>query len=95
MKILKKVFTVILILLVFNIYSPGVAFAEEKEEEITKHEPEFPLAYEKPIPEPGGTNWTWWIIGVLVVGGGVYALIPKPPPDESGTTGTGSVTGSW
>ncbi len=105
MKLLKRIFIALLILLTFNLYLPSISFAEAA---VTKHEPEILSTPEEDIPEEdipikenGKSSWTWVILLALV--GGLAAAVggggggggdgggggSTPPPDE------GDVTVTW
>ena len=105
MKSLKKLFTLVLILSILNLYLPNIAFAENPQlfakAEITKHKPEILSTPEEDIPtikKKKTSTWTWVILLALV--GGLAAAVggggddgggasPPPPPDE------GDVTVTW
>ena len=105
MEFLKKLFIVVLILLLVNLYLPRNSFAQQAHlyatADITEHPPESRTTPQKDIPVPGkkGRKWGWWVLGLLVVAGGAAALggggggggeSPTPP-----TPTDGSISGSW
>ena len=104
MKSLKKLFILVLILSILNLYLPNIAFAEQQQlfakADITKHKPEILSTPEEDIPTikvKKTSSWTWVILLALI--GGVAAVAggggdsgggaSPPPPDE------GDVTVTW
>ena len=100
MKLLKKIFTLFLILLILNLYLPNLTFAEKV---ITKHSPEIRTTPEQDIPiikEKKKSSWTWLILVALL--GGVAAAAGGGGGDGGdsssgggGTTTTGDLTVGW
>jgi uncharacterized membrane protein YfcA len=98
MKFLKKIFTLLLILLMLNFYLPNLTFAEQA---LTKHPPEIRTTPEEDIPmiqEKKKSGWTWLILVALL--GGVAAAAGGGGGDSGGgvggtTTTTGDVTVGW
>ena len=103
MKLLKKIFTLLLILLVLNLYLPNLIFAEHKylyaKAGITKHKPEILSTPEENIPTikvKKTSGWTWLILVALL--GGVAAAAGGGGGGSGGgggTTTTGDVTVGW
>ena len=77
MKRLKKILSVVLILLTLSLYFPRITFAEEGRifaaaADVTKYPPEFLSSPEIDLPtekEKKISGWTWVIIALLVLGG--------------------------
>jgi len=100
MKLLKKIFTLLLILLMLNLYLPNLTLAEKV---ITKHPPEIRTTSEEDIPTikvKKTSSWTWLILVALL--GGVAAAAGGGGGDSGGggggggdTTTTGDVTVGW
>ena len=96
MKLLKKIFTLLLILLMLNFYLPNLTFAEQA---LTKHPPEIRTTPEEDIPikVKKTSSWTWLILVALL--GGVAAAAGGGGGDSGGgggtTTTTGDVTVGW
>ena len=104
MKLSKKILTVLLIFLVFNLFLPDITIAKS-----AISDPEIYTSPEKNIPvekhAPKSSNKTLWVIlGILVAGGAAAALGGGGGGgggDSGGgggggsTSNTGSVTGSW
>jgi len=97
MKLLKKIFAALLILLTLNLYLPDITFAEAS---ITKHKPEIKSTPEQEIPtikEKKTSGWTWLILVALIggaaaaAGGGGDDNPPPPPPGSD----TGDVAVTW
>jgi len=103
MKLLKKIFTLLLILLILNLYFPNLTFAEHKylyaKAGITKHKPEILSTPEENIPTikvKKTSGWTWLILVALL--GGVAAAAGGGGGGSGGgggTTTTGDVTVGW
>ncbi|MBW2312209.1 MAG: hypothetical protein JRF35_14270 [Deltaproteobacteria bacterium] len=107
MKLLKKIFTCMLILLAFNLFLPTIAFAEHRylyaKKGITEHEPEILSTPEEEIPTvkvKKSSSWAWMILLALIAGGAAAAAAgggeetstpPTPPPSGD----TGDVTVTW
>ncbi len=98
MKLLKRIFTVLLILLTFNLYIPGITFAAQG---LTKHPLEIRSTPEEKMPAKEVTKkksrWLWWVLGLAIVGGGA-AAISGGGDDDGGSAGsgnTGTYTGTW
>ena len=94
MKLLKRIFTALLILLTFNLYMPGITFAAQS---LTKHPLEIRSTPEKTIPvkkvAKKKSKWLWWVLGLVVTGGGAYYLLQGEEEEEK--EDTGSYTGTW
>ena len=102
MKLVKRIFTALLILSTFNLYLPNAIFAEQGP---TKHPLEIRSTPAKDIPKikvKKTSGWTW----VIVVGllGGLLAAASSGGGDDSagGSSGGGSgdgnsgdVSGTW
>ena len=93
---LKKLFTVVLILSILNLYFPNTTFAEQHhlfaKAEITKHKPEILSTPEEDIPTIKAkktSGWTWVILLALI--GGVAAAAAAGGGD--GDSGGGSSGG--
>ncbi|MBF0227534.1 MAG: hypothetical protein HQK76_18975 [Desulfobacterales bacterium] len=81
-----KVFLVVIIALIFEVYSyPQISlaqseyfFAQTSSEKITKVSPEFRSPEPEKLivtEEKGKKRWLWWVIGGVIVGGiGAAAL---------------------
>ena len=107
MKLLKRIFAGMLILLVLNLYLPNVAFAEHRylyaKKEITQHEPEILSTPEEEIPTvkvKKSSGWTWLILLALIAGGAAAAAggggeTPTPPLNGDNGGDTGDVTVNW
>lgn len=100
MRVLKKILTMVLILLIFNLYLPKASFSESDEAGVTKHPPEVATTPEMDIPvvkiKEKTSDWTWVIV-LGLVGGAAAALgglggsgTPSSPGNDSG-----DVTVSW
>ncbi len=94
MKVLKRIFIALLILLTFNLYLPSITFAEQHyvyaKAGITKHKPETLSTPEEDIPtikEKKRSGWTWLIL--LGLAGGAAAAIGGGGGDDSGGSGSG------
>ena len=98
MKSLKKLFTLVLILSILNLYLPNITFAGQpqiyKKAGITKHKPEILSTPEEDIPTIKAkktSGWTWLIaIGLI---GGVVAAAAGGDGDGGGGGGGGGDTG--
>ena len=102
MKLVKRIFTALLILLIFNLYLPNISLAGQA---LTKHPLETRSTPEEEIPTTKAkktSSWTWLIVLGLV--GGIAAVAaggggdsppsssPEPQPEPSGDTGDVTVT---
>ena len=102
MKLLKRIFIVLLTLLIMNLYLPNITIAQQArfyaEAQITKHPPQILAPQEEKIPVKKVTKkkskWLWWILGLAIVGGGA-AAISSGGDEGSGGGDTGRVSGSW
>jgi hypothetical protein len=106
MKLLKRIFTALLILLIMNLYLPKLTFAEQyylySKADITKHKPEILSKPEKDIPaiKKKGSSWGWYILLLLVAwgaaeaadGGGEEETQTSPTQPSNGDTGDVTVT---
>ena len=98
MKLVKRIFTALLILLTFNLYLPNVVFAEQGP---TKHPLEIRSTPAKDIPKikvKKTSGWKWLIVLGLV--GGMVAAASggdsgggSSGGDDSGDSG--DVSGTW
>ena len=106
MKSLKKLFAVVLILLILNLYFPSITFAGQHhvfaKAGVTEHKPEILSTPEEDIPTIKAkktSGWTWVILLALI--GGVAAAAAgggggdsgggeSPPPSDEG-----DVTVAW
>jgi hypothetical protein len=105
MKLLKRIFSGILILFVLNLYLPNIAFAEHRylyaKAGVTKHEPEILSTPEEdilPVKVKKKSRWGWYILLVLIAGGAAAASSggeEEKPPSSSPTPSTGDVTVTW
>jgi len=108
MRLLKRIFTGMLILLVVNLYLPNIAFAEPRylyaKAGVTEHEPEILSTPEEKIPTvkvKKTSGWTWLILIALI--GGAAAAAGGGGDEESSTSSTGgggsddtgSYAGTW
>jgi len=96
MKLLKRIFVSLLILLTFNLYLPNPAFADQT---LTKHPLETRSTPEEEIPTTKAkktSGWTWLIVLGLV--GGMVAVAAGGGGDGGGNGGdseTGDVDYDW
>jgi len=71
MRIGRKVFIGLLVLVLGSPYIPEMSFAQvgSEEDEISRHTPEFRFSVEEDLPvnrtEGSGVPWVWVILGVL------------------------------
>jgi len=91
--------TVVLIMLI-SVFPVNAAEGEALEEgTITAHTPQSRILEEKEIPDSGGTNWVWIVLGAVVVVAGVAALAGSSGDSGSSSSGsstpTGDVTVTW
>ncbi len=102
MESLKKLFTVVLALLILNLYLPNVTFAEQHQPfakaGITKHKPETLSTPEEDMPvevvKKKSYTWLWVVLGVLAIGGA--AAVGGGGGDSGGGGGdSGDVTVTW
>jgi len=106
MESLKKLFILVLILSILNLYLPNIAFAEQHQlfakADITKHKPEILSTPEEDIPTIKAkktSGWTWVILLALI--GGVAAAAAGGGGGDGGGGGgngdgdTGDVTVTW
>ena len=98
MKSLKKLLSVVLVLLVLNLYLPNITFAEQQyvyaKAGITKHKPEILSTPEEPIPTLKAkktSGWTWVILLALV--GGLAAVAAGGGGGGGGSSGDGGDSG--
>jgi len=99
----KKALCVILIFLTLNLFWPKITFSNDSrlvvKAEVTKHPPEFASTPEVDAPtekETKMSNWTWAILGLVVVGGLAAAGGGGGGGGGGSTTGgSGSVTVGW
>ena len=96
MKLTRRILAAFLILLMVNLYLPGIAGAEQHNSPakaaITKHPPQILSTPEEKIPtvEAKRSSWTWLLLIALV--GGAAAAAGGGGGDGGG--GDGSDTGS-
>ncbi len=94
MKLVKRIFTALLILLTFNLYLPNVAFAEQGP---TKHPLEIRSTPAKDIPKikvKKTSGWKWLIVLGLV--GGIAAVAAGGGGGgNGGDSETGDVDYNW
>jgi len=106
MESLKKLFTVVLILLTLNLYLPNITFAEQHhlfaKAGITKHKPETLSTPEEPIPvevvKKKSYTWLWVVLGALAIGGAAAAGGGEDSEGGGGGGGggdSGDVTVTW
>ena len=107
MKLFKRIFTGMLILLVLNLYLPNIAFSEHRylyaKAGVTEHEPEIVSTPEEDMPTvkvKKSSGWSWLII--LAVIGGAAAAAGGGGDNGGGGSGvstdggdTGDVTYTW
>ncbi len=98
MHCLYKICAGILIVAVFNLQIPLLAFAAqaaaEKSEGITKNAPEMTATPE--VSMPGSSTWLWWVLGALAVGGAAAAAGGGGGGGgSSGSTTNGNASISW
>ncbi len=105
MKIFKKIFTLLLILMAFNLYLPKMTVAEDSyffaQAGITEHSPESLSTPEEDIPgdivthsKKKGKTWLWVLLGAVVIGGGAAAVLAGGG-DDSGGDDSGTIDVSW
>ena len=98
MKLVKRIFTALLILLTFNLYLPNATFAEQGP---TKHPLEIRSTPAKDIPKikvNKTSGWTWVIVAALIGGMVVAASGGDSGDDSSGgddSGDSGDVSGTW
>lgn len=100
MKLLKRIFIVLIILLTLNLYLPNITFAQQAhfyaKAQITQHPPQVLAPPEEKIPVKKAvkkkSKWIWWIISLAVAGGGAYYLLQE---EEDEKEDTGTYTGTW
>ena len=94
MKLVKRIFVSLLILLTFNLYLPKITFAGQVP---TKHPLEIRTTPEEDIPvevvREKRSKWPWIVLGVLATGGAAVYYLQKEEPEEEEETG--NVTGTW
>ena len=91
MKSMKKIFTVLLIILTFNLYLPNATFAEQGP---TKHPLEIRSTPPKDIPKikvKKTSAWTWLILVGLL--GGVLAAASGGDGGDSASGGSSGDSG--
>ena len=91
MKLVKRIFTALLILLIFNLYLPTMTFAEQGP---TKSPIKIRSTPEEDIPEikeKKTSTWTWVLLVALL--GGVAAAAGGGGGDSGGGGGTTTTTG--
>ena len=96
MKLLKRIFVALLIILTFNLYLPKITFAGQVP---TKHPLEIRSTPEEDIPtikEKKTSGWTWVILLALIGGAAAAASGGDNGGENGGDSGdTGSYTGTW
>ena len=88
MKLVKRIFTALLILLTFNLYLPNATFAEQGP---TKHPLEIRSTPAKDIPKikvKKTSGWTWLIVAALIAGM-VAAASGGDGDDSTGSSSSG------
>ena len=102
MKLTRRILAAVLILLMVNLYLPGIAGAEQHNSPakvaITEHPPQILSTPEEKIPtvEVKKTSWTWVILVGLIAG--AAAAAGGGGGDGGGGGGgedSGDVTVSW
>jgi len=94
MKLMKRIFTALLILLTFNLYLPNPAFADQT---LTKHPLETRSTPEEDmttIKKKKTSGWTWLIV-LGLVGGMVAVAAGGDGGDNGGDSETGDVDYDW
>ena len=98
MESLKKLFTLVLMLLTLNLYLPNITFADQHDlfakADITKHKPEVLSTPEEPIPTTKvkkTSGWTWVIL--LGLAGGAAAGLAAGAGSEEESDGGGGGDG--
>ena len=101
MKSLKKLLSVLLILLVLNLYLPNLAFAKQPQlyakAGATKHKPEMRSTPEEDIPTikvKKRSGWTWLILLGLAGGAAAVAAGAGGGGDSGGGDSTGGGGGN-
>jgi len=103
---ISKLCAWVLILSVFNLHAPVVAFAAQaaqvsKPDTITKNPPEMVASPESNIPggkaeEKTSYTWLWWVLGAVLVGGAIAAAAGGGGGGGGGAGGgSGSVSVGW
>jgi len=100
MKLVKRIFIVLIILITLNFYLPNITFAQQAhffaKAQITQHPPQILAPPEEKIPVKKVTKkkskWLWRLIGLAIVGGGAYYLLQE---EEEEKEDTGTYTGIW
>ena len=107
MKLLKRIFSGMLMLFVLNLYLPNIVFAEHRylyaKAGITEHEPEILSTPEEEIPAAKvkkSSGWSWLIIlavigGAAAAAGGGGGNGGGGSGDSTGGGDTGDVTVTW
>ena len=106
MRTMKRIFVLILIVSIMNLYFPQVTFSQvtdtSGQEGVTKNPPEFLTSPEVNIPvekETKVSTWTWVVLGVLLVGGIAAAAAGGGGGGGGGSStppaSNGSVTVGW
>ena len=107
MRIFRKIFVLLLVVSIMNLYFPRVTFGQASDTSgqagVTKNPPEFLTSPELNIPvekETKTAGWVWVALGVVLVGGVAAAAAGGGGGGGGGTTTgttptTGSVAAAW
>jgi hypothetical protein len=101
MRIFKKIFVLLLVVSIMNLYFPQVTFGQASDTRgqagVTKNPPEFLTSPELNIPvekETKTAGWVWVALGIVLVGGLAAAAAGGGGGGGGTTTGTTPTTGS-
>jgi hypothetical protein len=111
MRLLNKIFILVLILLTLNLYFPRIHFAQElqlysKSETVRSPEirsapkPEIRSTPEEEIPVKKvvkkKSRWIWWVLGLVIVGGGAAVVAGEEEDSkDSNPSDYGTATINW
>ncbi len=101
MKLVKRIFIVLIILLTLNLYLPNITFAQQThfyaKAQITQHPPQILASPEEKIPVKKVTKkkskWLWKMIGLIVTGGAAYYLLQEREEPVEEDTGSIVISG--